>query len=154
MESAWIDWKLVATVGLQAVLVIAGWFLVHLLTARRDLVQRRREARQKSLETAYLRLANSAQRSLTDEMMDEIELFVSELQLYGTPQQVEMMGRVVEGLKMPNNPVDFTPLLIDLRDTIRAQLKLEPLGANVWWFRFNRIAKKERFRIRGFKEKS
>ncbi|HEV8107174.1 MAG TPA: hypothetical protein VGP97_06585, partial [Burkholderiales bacterium] len=101
-----IDWKLVATVGIPGALVVAGWFFVHLLNARRDLAQRKREARLKALETAYIRLADSANRPLTDEILDELELFVSEIQLYGTPRQVELMGKVVEGLKVPNNPVD------------------------------------------------
>ena len=143
-----VDWKLVLTIGIPATLAVAGWFLVHRLNSRRDLAQRRREARLKSLETAYLRVANSAQRPWTDEMMNEIELFVSELQLYGTPRQIELMGQIVEGLKVPNSSVNYSPLLIDLRDTIRAELELEPLGKSLWWFRFNRLRKKERFRIR------
>jgi hypothetical protein len=133
-----IDWKLLTTIGLA----IVGWFFAHWLNVSRDLAQRRREARLRSLEAAYLRLANSSGRTFTEERMDEIELFVSELQLYGTPRQVELMGRIVEGLKIPNNTVNFTPLLLDLRDTIRLELKLESLKEEIWWFRFNRINSK------------
>jgi hypothetical protein len=148
-----IDWKLVATVGIPGALVVAGWFFVHLLNARRDLAQRKREARLKALETAYIRLADSANRPLTDEILDELELFVSEIQLYGTPRQVELMGKVVEGLKVPNNPVDFNPLLMEILDSIRRELRLESLKGGVWWFRFNRTKKEERFRISRVKER-
>ena len=147
MDASGIDWKLIATIGIPGAVVVAGWFLVHLLNARRDLAQRKRETRLKALETAYMRLANSGNRPLSDELMDELELFVSEIQLYGTPKQVELMGQVVEGLKVPGSTVDFNPILMNLRDSIRSELKLEPLKGGVWWFRFHRIKKEERFRI-------
>ena len=35
----------------------------------------------------------------------------------------------------------------DLRDTIRSELRLESVKGNIWWFRFNRATRKERFRI-------
>lgn len=142
-----VDWRLVLTIGIPGSLVVAGWYFVHLLNARRDLAQRRRDARLKALETAYLRLANSGNRPLTDKLMDEIELFVSEIQLHGTPSQVQLMTDIVEGLKIPNNEVNYSPILIDLRNSIRRELRLETIEGGVWWFRFHRPAKKERFRI-------
>lgn len=135
-----IDWRFVATLGLPAAVVVIGWFLVHRLSAQRDLAIRRREARVRALESAYLRLAISANRPLTTEAMDGIETFVSEIQLYGTPKQIELMTRIVEGLTLPNNPVSFDAILKDLRDTIRAELRLESISGSIWWFRFDRKA--------------
>ena len=117
---------------------VLGWILGHFLTGMRDLAFRRREARLKCLEAAYLRLANASNRTLNDVHMTDIESFVSEIQLYGTPKQFELLGPIVEGFMKPNNPVRLDPMLLDLRDTIRKELKLEPLPASVWWFRFNR----------------
>ena len=145
--AAAIDWRLALTIGIPGILVVAGWFFVHGLNARRDLVQRRREARIRALETAYIRLAKASNRPLTNELLDDLELFVSEIQLYGTPAQVEMMGRLVEAFKIPNNRVDFDPLLKDLRDGIREELALERLRGPVWWLRLGRKEKTERFRI-------
>lgn len=133
-----VEWRFVVTLALPTLVVIAGWFYVHRLNSERDLAIRRREARIKSLESAFLRLATSSNKALTPALMDEIEIFVSEIQLYGTPRQVELMGLIVEGLKRPNNPVPFDAILIDLRDTIRNELRLEPLPKTIWWFRFNR----------------
>ena len=133
-----IDWESVVKWALPALIVVIGWFYVHRLNSERDLVIRRREARVKCLESAFMRLATSSNKTLTPVLMDEIETFVSEIQLYGTPRQVELLKPIVEGLKKPNNPVAFDEMLIDLRDTIRNELRLEQLPKEVWWFRFNR----------------
>ena len=54
MGALGIDWKLIATVGIPGALVVAGWFFVHWLNARRDLAQRKREARLKALRDDVL----------------------------------------------------------------------------------------------------
>ena len=119
-----IDWRFAATIGIPATVIIAGWFFVHWLNARRDLMSRKREARLKALEAAYMRVATSSNRPFTDKSMDNLETFVSELQLYGTPRQIQLMTEIVEGFKKPNNTVSYDAILADLRDTIRKELNL------------------------------
>jgi len=63
--------------------------------------------------------------------MDELEMFVSELQLYGTPRQIQLMAEIVEGFKTPNNRVSYDEILADLRDSIRKELNLEPVSGEV-----------------------
>ena len=130
-----MNWTLVATIGIPSTLVVAGWFFAHWLTARRELATRRREARLKALEAAYMRLATSSNRELTNELIDKLETFVSEIQLYGTPKQIALMGEIVETFKIPGAGVPYDPILIDLRNTIRNQLQLEPVAGGVWWLR-------------------
>jgi hypothetical protein len=137
-----IDWRLVATIGVPTLVVVAGWFLVHRLNAQRDLATRKREARLKALESAYMRIATSSNRPFTDKSMDDIETFVSEIQLYGTPRQIELMSAIVEGFKTRHG-VSYDDILADLRDTIRKELSLEPVTGPVWWFRFRRLPKNE-----------
>lgn len=133
-----MDWKFVLTLGIPAIVVIVGWFFAHRLTAQRDLATRKREARLKALEAAYMRIATSSNReNLTPEIMDKLETFVSEIQLYGTPRQISLMAEMVETFKR-GETVSYDALLADLRDTIRNQLELEPVDGAVWWFRFNR----------------
>ena len=136
-----IDWRLVATIGVPAAIVIVGWFFAHWLNARRDLASRKREARIKALEAAYMRLATSSNRPLTEKLKDDLETFVSELQLYGTPRQIQFMAEIVEEFKKPNNVVSYDAILADLRDTIRKELNLEPVLGPVWWLRLNREPK-------------
>jgi len=139
-----VDWRLVATLGVPTAAVIAGWFLVHWLNARRDLAARKREARLKAREAAYMRLANASNRSLSDKSMDDIETFVAELQLYGTPKQIQLMAEIVGAFKQAGGFVSYDAILADLRDTIRRALRLEPVSGAVWWFRFARGSSQER----------
>ncbi len=138
---SFIDWKLCFSVGLPAVVAVLSWFLIDKLSSKRELNNRKSEARIKALETAYLRLALSSNRELTDPLMDDIERFVAEIQLYGTPDQIKLMGKMVEEFKKPNNPVSFDELLSNLRDGLRSELNLEKISGNVWWFRFKRPKK-------------
>jgi hypothetical protein len=129
-----VDWKLVFTIGVPATLVVIGWFFAHWLTARRELASRKREARLKALEAAYMRIATSSNRELTSDLIEKIETFVSEIQLYGTPNQVQLMNEVVNSF-VRGQVVHYDELLADLRDTIRTQLELEPIDGPVWWLR-------------------
>ena len=70
--------------------------------------------------------------------MDDLETFVSEIQLYGTPRQIQLMSEMVEAFKKPNPIVSYDAILADLRDSIRKELNLEPIPGPVWWFRFDR----------------
>ena len=133
-----MNWTLVASIGIPSALVVAGWFFAHWLSARRQLAARRREARLKALEAAYMRLATSSNRELTNELIDKLETFVSEIQLYGTPKQIALMGKIVETFKVPGAVVPYDAILIDLRNTIRNQLQLEPVAGDVWWLRLPR----------------
>lgn len=133
-----VDWRLIATIGIPATIVVAGWFFVHWLNAKRDLASRKREARLKALEAAYMRVATSSNRPLTEKLIDDLETFVSELQLYGTPRQIHLMTEIVEGFKKPNNTISYDAILADLRDTVRKELNLEPVQGPVWWLRLNR----------------
>jgi hypothetical protein len=133
-----LDWRLAVTLVAPALVVIAGWFFVHWLNGRRDLAVRRREARLKALEAAYMRIATSSNRPLTDKSMNDIETFVSEIQLYGTPLQIRLMSQLVEAFTKPNSVVSYDAILADLRDSIRRELRLEKVSGPVWWFRFAR----------------
>jgi hypothetical protein len=134
-----IDWRLVVTITVPAVVVVLGWFLGHWLNTRRDLKSRKREARLQALEAAYMRLATSSNRSsLTDTQMDDLELFFVELPLFGTPQQIELMKKIASGHEIPGNKIPYDPMLQDLRDTIRKELHLEDVGGPVKVFRFKR----------------
>lgn len=129
-----MDWKLALTIGVPATLVVIGWFFAHWLTARRELASRKREARLKALEAAYMRIATSSNRALTSDLIEKIETFVSEIQLYGTPKQIRLMNEIVNSF-VQGKGAHYDALLADLRDTIRKQLELEPIEGPIWWLR-------------------
>jgi len=132
-----IDWKTVFSIGIPALVAIGGWFLVHVLNSRREQANRRREARVAALERAFLRLASVSNRPLVGKVVDDLETFVTELQLYGTPAHVELLQNMVNQFinPPPSKRVDFDPLLEALRDGLRKELRLEPIGGRVWWLR-------------------
>lgn len=137
-----MDWKLMLSLGVPALVVVLGWFFAHWLTARRELASRKREARLKALEAAYMRLATSSNREdVSPESIEKLETFVSEIQLYGTPHHIKLMGEMVESYKR-REVVSYDALLASLRDAIRKQLELEPVTGPVWWFRLTRLQAK------------
>jgi len=131
-----IDFQLVLSLGVPALIAVLGWITGHRLISKREMTNRRRDARLKGLESAYKCLALAAVREWTDEHKSEFERFVAEIQLYGTPHQVDMMTKLVEAFNRHEPSIDFDPLLEDLRDVLRAELRMEPINGPVWWFRF------------------
>ena len=130
-----INWDQAATLGIPAIVVIASWFSAHWLNTKRDVETRRHEARVKALEAAYMRIATSMNRPLSPEVVHSLETFVAEIQLYGTPHQVVLMSEIVKEFTKPNNIVYYDAMLENLRDTIRDELRFEPVSGPVWWLR-------------------
>jgi hypothetical protein len=138
-----LDWKLILSILIPGVLVILGWFIAHFLTSKREFKARRREARVKGLEAAYMRVASSSNREMTEEVMEKLETFVSEIQLYGTPRQVQLTRKLVADYVSKIPLVSFDSILEDLRDSLRKELQLEPVDTldgikGISWLRFAR----------------
>ncbi len=136
VSSSLIDVRLAISVGVPALIAVAGLFLAHGLNARREVYNKRREIRLRGLESAYTRLATSAQRDWTEDLKRQFESFVAEIQLYGTPKQIELTIEIVKALSEHRPHVSFDSLLENLRDTLRKELKMEPVKGHVWWYRF------------------
>ena len=138
-----LDWQLILSILIPGIIVIAGWFIANGLTSKREFRARRREARVKGLEAAYMRVATSSNRELTEEVMEKLETFVSEIQLYGTPKQVQLTRKLVNDYVSKTPVVSFDAILEDLRDALRKELQLEPVDTldgikGISWLRFGR----------------
>ncbi len=131
-----IDWKIGLSLSIPALIAVAGWFFAHWLTSKRDRLSKRRELRLKGLEKAYLKVAGTAHRELTPEMKRDFEDFVSEIQLYGTPNQIKLMSELVEAFVRRDKIISFDAILEDLRDSLRSELNMERISGHVWWYRF------------------
>lgn len=131
-----LDLRLALSLGIPALIAVAGWFLAHALSARREVNSKRREIRLKGLEAAYIRLAMAGQRDWTDEQKLGFEQFVAEIQLYGTPRQIELTIELVKAFIAKQPRITFDPLLENLRDTLRKELRMEKVTGSVWWYRF------------------
>ena len=131
-----IDLRLVISIGVPALIAVAGWFLAHWLNSRREVTNKRREIRLRGLGSAYTRLALASQRDWTDEHRQQFEAFVAEIQLYGTPKQIQLTIDVIKAFNERKPVVSFDPLLEELRDSLRKELRMEPVTGSVWWYRF------------------
>jgi hypothetical protein len=131
-----IDVRLLVSVSVPAGVAVGGWFLAHWLGARREVSNKRREIRLKGLEAAYTRLAMAAQRDWTEDRKRDFEAFVAEIQLYGTPKQIELMTKIVGAFIRREPVVSFDALLEELRNSLRKELRMEPVTGHLWWYRF------------------
>jgi hypothetical protein len=132
-----IDIGLALTLGLPALVAVLGWIVGHWLNSVRERNNRRREARLIGLESAYKCLSMISNREMSEALKYEFERFVSEIQLYGTPKQIKLMGDLVEAFTRRDKIISFDSLLEDLRDTLRKELKMEKVSGPVWWYRFS-----------------
>jgi len=125
--------KLLATVILAAL----GWIIAHYFTARRDKKNKKRELSLQHLISAYQILTNDiSHRYLTDERNERLEKVVTDIQLFGTPKQIEFAKKLSYDLA-DKRGFELDPLINDLRNDLRKQLGLDNVIGNVTWLRFN-----------------
>jgi hypothetical protein len=123
-----------ASLLITAIVAILGWAVIHRLSMRRDLVNKRRELRVQYLIEAYRRLEFVGNRPLTRELGPEFEKAIADVQLFGTPRQVELAREFALGFaKSGTHALD--PLLNELRNNLRNELNLEPVQGNITYLR-------------------
>jgi hypothetical protein len=122
-----MDWKLFAQLAATGLVTVLGWWVVNFFSKRRDIENDRRKLRTEYLVEAYRRLESATHREgRQKEFEDRLESAVEDIQLLGTAKQAELATRFA--IDMAENGIAYTDdLLRDLRDSLRSELKLEPL---------------------------
>ncbi|HEX5684889.1 MAG TPA: preprotein translocase subunit YajC [Ideonella sp.] len=92
--------------------------------------KRQREARQEAerlryLVIAYRSLAGSFTPA-TNEHRGQLEEALADVVLFGSIRQVELAAACLQ-LLMRGEPVDYQPLIVELRNDLRTQLGLDPI---------------------------
>lgn len=124
--------KIIVTITLA----IFGWVIGHFFTSQRDKQLKRRELSIEYLVNAYRILTNEvSHRTETDERSEKLENTLSDIQLFGTPKQVEFARQLAEEVAA-SGTFELDPLINNLRDNLRTELGLEPVNGNVKWLRF------------------
>jgi len=117
-----------------AIVAILGWYVAHRLSTERDVANDRRKLRVQYLIEAYRRLEFVSNRPVTPELAPEFEKAVADIQLFGSPRQVQLAREFASGFaKNGTHPLD--PLLNELRDDLRTELKLEPVPTGIIYLR-------------------
>jgi hypothetical protein len=128
-------------VGLFAALIGAaviaiGWKVAHRQESERDRATKRRDMRIQYLLDVYRQLEHVSNRPITEKEAPGLERGIADIQLLGTPHQVKLAQEFATGIALKgSHPLD--PLLIDLRQSLREELNLEPVPPKIEFLRFS-----------------
>ncbi|UCE08260.1 MAG: hypothetical protein JSW07_09655 [bacterium] len=125
-----MKFELLVPLLISTLVAILGWFAAHRFAAHRDRVNKRRDLRVQYLIEAYRRLEHSAWRDYTPDIIADLESSISDIQLFGTISQVCEARAIAEDYSKSKEP-ELLKLLLDLRNTLRKELKLEPLEETI-----------------------
>jgi hypothetical protein len=120
----------------SSIIVILGWYVIHRLSTARDLANKRRELRVSYLIEAYRRLEYVSNRPIIKELAPEFEKAVADIQLFGTPKQVQLAQEFARGFA-GNGTHALDPLMSDLRADLREELNLQTVPSNIVYLRIN-----------------
>jgi hypothetical protein len=114
-------------------IAVAGW-IVGQHQARRAV---RRNMRVEYLLGAYRRLERASNRPMTPSDDRDVEAAVADVQLLGSPSQVQLAERFARTFAAEGTAAT-EPLLEDLRASLRRELLLEAVPPNRLWLRISR----------------
>jgi hypothetical protein len=131
-----ISWSLI----ISSIIIVIGWFIVHYFSQKRDFNNKKREIVIEYLIKTYRVLANDVlQRNLlsSPESKKALEDILSDLQLIGSEEQVQM-ARELADAAASGSDYDLSPIINNLRQSLRQELKLKHIEGNIIWLRLNR----------------
>jgi hypothetical protein len=131
-----MDSKLFAQLAMTFAIAILGGWLGHYFSARRDLTNERRKLRITYLLEAYRKFESASQRTRDHEQhWSALESATADIQLLGSPHQVRLARRGRDEMGQ-DSTASTVELLTDLRESLRAELKLEPVSEGILFIRF------------------
>ncbi len=128
------DWEavptaIIASLAVAVVVLAVRVFVLVRLRKKHQREMRQETERLRSLVLAYRSMAGSFSPA-TGEHRGQMEEALADVVLFGTLPQVEKAVACAQALVM-GEPVDYQPLVDDLRSDLREQLGLEPLPATL-----------------------
>ena len=119
---------------ITTLIAIGGWFIGHRLAAARDRANKQRELRVQYLIEAYRRLVKAGNHPELYKIADEIESAVSDIQLFGTQEQITKIQKFTKEMSTQQH-ARLDDLLADLRTDLRQELNLPKVEGKFWWLR-------------------
>lgn len=125
-------WKIAVTIFMT----VTGWVVGHHFTSKNAANNKRRDLSTKFLIEAYRTLTTEvAHREQSTERTAKIENLVSDIQLFGSVEQVELAKALADEVAAGSD-FELDPLINSLRQSLRKELGLKPITRNVRWLRF------------------
>lgn len=120
---------------ITAAITILGWFLISRLTYHRDEKNRQKNIQIEYLVNAYrdigIFITRHSNQCMTTDIYLKFEIAVRNIQIYGQPEEIELLHDYINNLQTNNYSVD--PLLNKLRDNLRESLDLDEVESNTYW---------------------
>ena len=134
-----VNWSLLIPLIVTTVVAVAGWVAGHRLNAERDLHNKRVELRTKYLLEAYRNLEASVETEISRKNLDVLESAISDIQLLGTPAQVDKVLAWSNQFSETgtHEDVNLQDLLEDLRQNLRKELGLSEINKKIRHVKFN-----------------
>jgi hypothetical protein len=127
-----MQWELVAASGLSAIvggLIVAA--VTHVLTRRREQSKLRVDKSMDPRIDAWRRIEALNGR---DQPLEAIEKAVADVLLFGTEREIQLVTALAKQLGT-KGVTDLTPILVELRHNIRADLGLPQSSVKHFFFR-------------------
>lgn len=117
-------------------LAVLGWIVGHWFSSKRTRNQKRRDISIEHLISSYRVLTNEvSHRKETSERAEKLENILSDIQLFGSTQQVTFARKLADEVAS-GGEFQLDPLINSLRNDLRKELMLSPVSGNVKWLRF------------------
>jgi len=138
MDKTIVNWPLLIPLIVTTLIAVSGWIVGHRLNAERDLHNKRVELRIKYLLEAYRNLEAAVESEITRENLDILESAISDIQLLGTPAQVDkVLAWSSQFAKVGvQKDVNLQDLLEDLRQNLRKELGLSAIDKKIRHVKF------------------
>ena len=135
-----MNWGLLLPLLITTAVATVGWIVAHRLAAARDQRNKGREVRLSFLLEAYRRLEAGASRGPIHDskFADGFESAIADIQLLGTTEQSKMAKDLAYAIASGSPDASTGSLLLSLRDDLRRELNIEPLGEAPIHFRLQR----------------
>ena len=128
---------------ITAAITILGWLIISRLTYHRDEKNRQKNIQIEYLVNAYrdigIFITRNSNQCMTTDIYLKFEIAVRNIQIYGQPEEIELLHDYINNLQTNNYSVD--PLLNKLRDNLRESLDLDEVDSNTYWIIMQDFAK-------------
>lgn len=128
-----MNWPLLIPLLTTAIITIVGWYIVHLLSTKRDRRNKQRELRINYLIEAWRKLEYASNRKEIN-ATEYVEKPIADIQLFGTKKQIELSIKIANELAETKGS-NLIELLTELRQDLRKELNLEKIETPIKVFR-------------------